>query len=76
MAEEEDEETERKKAERERLESEMCEHMKALIDYCRQNRVYFGGCGDCGSAWLTCEACEHDTQLAHQAFDEYYGGHK
>lgn len=55
---------------------EMCDHMKALLSYCREHHVYFGGCGDCGSAWLTCKTCARQVDEAHQAFDEYYGGHE
>ena len=36
---------------------EICKHMEALIEYCKATGVKYGGCGDCGSPWLTCEKC-------------------
>ena len=47
---------------------EFCEHMKALIEFCKETSVSFGGCGDCGSAWLTCNICKTEVLEAHEAF--------
>lgn len=52
----------------------MCEHMIRLVDYCRENKVYFGGCGDCGSPWLDCAICNKVVDDASEVFDEHRGG--
>jgi len=47
---------------------EMCEHMRALVQYCEAVGVIFGGCGDCGSPWLTCSHCEQTVDDAAEVF--------
>lgn len=47
----------------------MCEHMRALIVHCETVGVKFGGCGDCGSAWLECATCKTNVDEAHEVFD-------
>lgn len=37
---------------------ELCEHMEKLVKYAKKNKVEWGGCGDCGSPWLTCNICD------------------
>jgi len=44
--------------------------MKDLVEYCKTNKVYFGGCGECGSAWLDCEICDKYVYEAHEVFNE------
>jgi hypothetical protein len=49
---------------------EMCPHMLALIAYCEEKKVFFGGCGCCGSPWLICEACGNKSvDRADEAFE-------
>ncbi len=48
--------------------AEMCPHMLALVEFCEASRVFFGGCGDCGSAWLECKTCDKTVDEAHQVF--------
>ena len=43
--------------------TEMCKHMRALIEHCEAVDVRFGGCGDCGSPWLTCSNCPDEPQV-------------
>lgn len=64
-----DEFNERRAAIRAERLAEMCEHMKALIEHCNNVEVRFGGCGECGSAWLTCKTCDSTVDLAHEAFE-------
>lgn len=49
---------------------EMCEHMLSLVEYCREHTVYFGGCGDCGSPWLTCRVCNLTIDEADEVFED------
>ena len=53
---------------------EMCDHMRELVLYCERIGVAFGGCGDCGSAWLECNTCNKSVQEAHEVFDRVTGG--
>jgi spermidine synthase len=56
-------------AKRAEIKAEMCEHMTALIAHCQEVRVIFGGCGDCGSAWLVCKHCaDKQVENAHEVF--------
>lgn len=48
--------------------AEMCPHMLALIEHCLSVGVTFGGCGDCGSPWLTCAECKLEVGDASKAF--------
>lgn len=51
--------------------AEMCQHMRDLIAHCNATGVRFGGCGECGSAWLTCDACPGiQVDEAHLAFED------
>lgn len=65
------EEFERDKIEttRER-EAQFCEHMKAFVSHCREVGVFFGGCGECGSPWLTCKACRKEVDDAADVFTD------
>lgn len=55
--------------ERRELLASMCEHMRALVEHCISVGVEFGGCGDCGSAWLYCRKCKLQVDKAHDAFE-------
>lgn len=59
---------------RRRFETEMCEHMRALVLHCERVGVIFGGCGDCGSAWLECMNCSATLDNAHEVFERVDGG--
>lgn len=59
---------------------ELCEHMKAGVKAMEAHGVQFGGCGECGSAWLECGKCKGEDllggpdfpltiELAHDVFD-------
>ena len=55
--------------------AEFCEHMREFVALAREKRVYFGGCGDCGSPWLECKTCDKSVDLADQVFSDYHGGY-
>jgi len=42
--------------------------MKELVAICREKEVFFGGCGDCGSPWLTCKKCGKSVDNAGDVF--------
>lgn len=58
------------------VKAEMCVHMKELVEICREKKVFFGGCGDCGSPWLECEICDKIVDNASYVFDSFLGGNK
>lgn len=35
----------------------MCEHMRDFVEYGAARGVSFGGCGECGSPWMSCKQC-------------------
>lgn len=49
--------------------NELCGHMKKAIFYLEGIDVKFGGCGECGSAWLTCGTCNETVDCAHEVFE-------
>lgn len=48
----------------------MCEHMRDVVAYCESAGVLIGGCGDCGSPWLTCQKCDQTTDSVDYAFTD------
>lgn len=51
--------------------NECCEHMQSLIMYCVENKVFFDGCGDCGSPWLVCKLCNKDIYYMNEFWEDF-----
>lgn len=48
----------------------LCPHMVIAITDLKKRQIEFGGCGDCGSAWITCKACNRSVDYIQYAFEE------
>lgn len=64
---------ERAKKFADKFSDELCPHMRDLIIHCEMVGVVFGGCGDCGSAWLECKMCNKTVDEAHLTFERKTG---
>jgi hypothetical protein len=54
----------------------LCEHARLLVDYCFTNRVFFNGCGECGSPWIECTICDTIEENLEVLLEPYHGGVK